>query len=217
MGRAAKNKAARAAARAAIPATVPSITRVDELRAAAIVVGDLFGITPDCASAAGFLYEIAAELGQELCPRPVSVVGSDQRTGTQIVMGPRATALLGPDEAARLDDQRPNGKDTGHLVMTSDEHSLMLDPNMRQLGTYGIYAPSVIIEVNTEPDNHEWGFRAGGLTLRYLLDDDNEKLLPAYEKARVRFREEARRIVIDMRAGISIDQTVRRARQRLTT
>lgn len=215
MGKGNRNKGARAAQRtnSAAPPVRPAAEQ--ELSAAVIVVGELFGIQPDCASAAGLLAEIGAHLGHDLRPRPVSVLVHDQATSSVFAMGPKATDKLPAAQRLSMENHRPNGKDTGHLVLTSDEPSLVLDPNMRQLGTYGVDAPSIVIRVkSTEPESGEWQFSSNGLSLLYFLDEENHALLPLFEQTR---RDPivvviARKIGEDIRSGIDLDTIISRVR-----
>lgn len=185
MGKGNRKNAARAAQRSSHAAAPVRPAAEQELSAAVIVVGELFGIEPDCASAAALLTEVGAHLGYDLRPRPVSVLVHDQPTSSILAMGPKATAKLPPAQQKSMENHRPNGKDTGHLVLTSDGPSLVLDPNMRQLGTYGVDAPSIIIRVkSTQPESGEWQFSRNGLSLLYFLDEENHALLPMFEQTR---------------------------------
>ncbi|MDY7529224.1 MULTISPECIES: hypothetical protein [unclassified Cryobacterium] len=200
MGKASRLKADRAAKRC------PALERQspeDELSAAVVVVGELFGIEADCASAAGLLVEIGAQLGHVLRPRPVSVIIREKTTNTLLTMGPRASEKFSAEQLSRMENHRPGGRDTGHIVVTSDDHRLMLDPNMRQLGSHGINAPSIVIRVrSTEPESGEWEFSSETLDLIYIVDDGNEALLPPYENARRESVDYARKIADDIRAGV---------------
>lgn len=200
MGKASRLKAERAAQRAdAINYRSPE----DELSAATVVVGELFGIEADCASAAGLMVEVGAQLGHELRPRPVSVIIREKATKAFLAMGPRASERFSAEQLAGMENYRPGGRDTGHIVVTSDAHRLMLDPNMRQLGSYGIEAPSIVIRVrSTEPESGEWEFSSDTLDLVYIVDDGNEGLLPRYEDARREGTSYARTIAAGIRAGV---------------
>lgn len=185
MGKGNEKNAAHAAQRSSRAAAAVRPAADQELSAAVIVVGELFGIEPNCASAAALLAEVGAHLGYELRPRPVSVLVHDQATSSILAMGPKATAKLTAAQHESMENHRTKGKDTGHLVLTSDGPSLVLDPNMRQLGTYGVNAPSIIIRVkSTQPENGEWTFSTNGLSLLYLLDEENHSLLPLFEQTR---------------------------------
>lgn len=220
MGKGNRNKAARAAQRASSPATPAQRPPENELSAAVIVVGELFGIEPDCASAAGLLAEVGAHLGYDLRPRPVSVLIHDQPTGSILAMGPKATEKLPVAQRQSMENHRLNGKDTGHLVLTSDEPSMVLDPNMRQLGTYGVDAPSIIIRVkSTQPESGEWQFSSNGLSLLYFLDEENHALLPLFEQTR---RDPnvvaiARKIGEDVRSGLDLDTIISSVRSSALT
>lgn len=90
---------------------------------------------------------------------------------------------------------------------------------MRQLGTYGMDAPSIIIRVrSTQPENGEWTSSANGLSLLYVLDEENSALLPLVEPTR---RDPsvvaiARRIGEDIPSGRDLDSTISSARTTVT-
>lgn len=211
MGKASRLKAERAAQRSV---GIDSRSPEDELSTAVVVVGELFGIEADCASAAGLMVEIGAQLGYVLRPRPVSVIIREKTTNAVLTMGPRATERFSTEQLARMENHRPGGRDTGHIVVTSDAHSLMLDPNMRQLGSYGIDAPSIVIRVrSTEPASGEWEFSSATLDLVYIVDDGNEGLLPRYEDARREGARYARTIAAGIRAGVDPIEIATRIRK----
>lgn len=203
MGKASRLKAERAATRAATSAAAAQRRSPEEmLSAAVIVVGELFGEEADCAAAAGILVEIGEHLGYPLRPRPVAAIIRDRATGTFLTMGPKATEKLSDDQLARMENHRPGGRDTGHIVVTSDDHGLMLDPNMRQLAKFGIAAPSIVIRVrSTEPDSGEWEFSDSSLDILYFVDDGNESLMPRYRDARRESAPYARVIAEALREG----------------
>ncbi|EYT56662.1 hypothetical protein H490_0101565 [Leucobacter sp. UCD-THU] len=177
------------------------------------VVGLLFGIQPNCAAAAALTTEIGANLSYDLQPRPVSVVAVEKSSNTLLTMGPKANGKFSAEARARMEDRRPEGRDTGHLVVTSTEHLRLLDPNMRQLESYGVKAPSIMIRVKSvDPESGEWPFEWQGLQLLYILDEENRALIPAYEAARQDLAARAKIIAADIRAGRSLDLIVARAR-----
>ncbi|GAA2187330.1 hypothetical protein GCM10009786_11760 [Leucobacter alluvii] len=204
MGKASRLKAERAAARNATSASasqrgIPE----EELSAAVIVVGELFGTEADCAAAAGLLVAIGEELGHTLRPRPVSAIIRDKKSKTLLAMGPKATEKFSPEQVADMESRWPGGRDTGHIVVTSDEHELLLDPNMRQLGSVGVDAPSILIRIrSTEPETGEWQFRHESLEILYFVDDENRALLPGYENALHESRIYAQAIAEGIRAGV---------------
>ncbi|GAB2566441.1 hypothetical protein GCM10027033_23810 [Leucobacter ruminantium] len=204
MGKASRLKAERAADRKGRLVSVGQRgTPEEELSAATSVVGELFGIEADCAAAAGLLVAIGDELGHALRPRPVAAIIRETKSNTLLAMGPKATKKFSPEQIAGMENHRPGGRDTGHLVVTSDEHKLLLDPNMRQLGNVGVDAPSILIRVrSTEPESGEWQFRHEGLEILYFVDDENRALLPHYENAHRESRVYAQAIAEGIRAGV---------------
>jgi hypothetical protein len=149
------------------------------------------------------MVEIGAQLGHILSPRHVSVIIREKATNALLTMGPRATERFSAEQLARMENHRPDGRDTGHIVVTSNAYSLMLDPNMRQLGSYGIDAPSVVARVSTtEPESGEWTFSSNTLHLAYIVDDENQGLLPRYADARRGGANYARMIAAGIRSGV---------------
>jgi hypothetical protein len=200
VGKASRLKDERAAERRLVPERQ---SPEDELSAAVVIVGEVFGIEADCASAAGLLVEIGAQLGHVLRPRPVSVIIREKTTNALLTMGPKASEKLSAEQLSQMENRRPGGRDTGHIVVTSDPYRLMLDPNMRQLGSYGINAPSIVLRVrSTEPESGTWEFTSETLDLLYLVDDGNGALLPRYEDARREGAGYAQAIAAGIRAGV---------------
>lgn len=189
----------------------------EELCIATEVVGRLFGIKPDCAGAAGVLAAIGEALGHRLRPQPVSVMGREVSTGHSFVMGPKARERLTAAQLEGMEDLLPDKKDTGHLVLISEDPQLLLDPNMTQLGTYGIEAPSVVIRLKSaRPDSGVWEFESGELQLIYILDDDNEALLPRFNKIRDKSRFVASFVAQGIRAGASAEVIAARVAEEST-
>lgn len=205
MGKASRLKAERGAARRAKDVSGPEgKTPEEELGAAALVVGELFGTQADCAAAAGLLVEIAKHLGYSLRPRPVAALIRDRATNSFIAMGPKATKKLNELQPGKVENHLPDGRDTGHIVVTSNDYRLMLDPNMRQLAGYGINAQSVGLRVNSvDPESGEWEYSDGTLDILYFVDDGNQTLIPRYEDARRESAAYAKVIAEGLRKGVN--------------
>ncbi len=153
------------------------------------------------------LIEIGANLGFELSARPVSVRGFDMATGQEFVMGPKATSTLSPDNRQAILNRLPEGKDNGHLVLTLEKPGLLLDPNMRQLGQYGIDAPSILMNIQSaQPESGRWDAHHDGLSLIYLLDEKNTALLPRFNAARLESKTLAGSIGESLRAGRTVEE-----------
>lgn len=207
VGKASRRKAERSESKE------PKKTPDEELAIATEVVGLVLGTQPNCAAAAALMTEIGANLGYELLPCPVSVVAIEKASKTLLTMGPKANARFSDEARAKMEDLRPEGRDTGHIVVTSAEHLRLLDPNMRQLESYGVSAPSVMMRVNSvDPESGEWPFQWNGLQLWYILDEENRALIPTYEAARQELAARAKIIASDIRAGRSLELIVARAR-----
>jgi len=168
------------------------------------VVTLLFSDTPDCAGAAALLVAIGEELGAPVRARPVSVIGMDTKSKDSFFMGPKARAMRSEDELATSEDYPGNGKDTGHLVVTSDEALLLLDPNLTQVRSYGMNAPGVAIRIrSTEPEPGECDVVFGSLHLHYMLDEGNRSLMPRFERERRASQARANAVSRGIRAGLS--------------
>lgn len=182
---------------------------VDMLMLATELVGDAFGTRADCAAAAGLLMLTAQHLGFDLTARPVSLYARQPSSGTEAVMGPRATALVPESERDWLEDLRPEGVtgDPGHMVLTSEKPPMLLDPNLRQLGAHGIPAPSLAIRIkSTNPTDGGWTVDLPDLKLVYLVDDDNDALRPRYERAQREHSSDAERLARMIRSGMNAAQ-----------
>jgi hypothetical protein len=116
-------------------------------------------------------------------------------------MGPAARRNLSPEELSELEDHLPNGRDTGHLVLTSNDPKMLFDPNLRQLHAYGIVAPSVAMRISDTEDSTKWSMALKGLQIQYILDEENQALIPRFEKAKVGHRNDALRISAALRRG----------------
>lgn len=173
---------------------------------AVIAVGDVFGSTPNCAKAAALLHETARLLGYQLAVRPVSVLAHHIPTDTWLFMGPRASEKI-PDRArARIENHLPSGKDNGHVILTCDDPLLLFDPNIRQLGSYGLDTPSLIIRIASEhPDDGAWIAVHDGLELQYILDEDNRTLIEHFDKLVKRFASDAQTLAKMLRAGATAE------------
>jgi hypothetical protein len=197
MGKAQRLRAQRAANRESMSRRAPLVM----LERAVVVIGDIFGTTPDCANAAAFLKLTADGLGYELKPRAVSLVVTDSSTDSMAFMGPKSNAFLAPKDAHKLEDMRPTAEDTGHMVLTSEDPLMVFDPNLAQLMRFNMYAEPLAFRVeSTEPAEGEWVVSRGSLELRYLLDD-NTALVPTYEGGLVDFAEKAAQLAVLLRRG----------------
>lgn len=180
---------------------------LERLQGAVVAIGDAFGTDADCASAAALLRESARLMGYDLQPRPVSAFVHDKGTGNIAVMGRRALDRLSPEAAARLEEQKTADFDSGHLVLTSDDPSVLYDANLRQVASVGIEAPSIMLNIkSTSPESGEWVANFGDLTVLYILDEDNRILIDAMERIAPSLQENARALVENLRDGVSVEK-----------
>jgi len=184
---------------------------LSQLMEAVIAIGDRFGTAPRCTEAACLLEHAGRKLGYKLTLRPVSVLAVDTSTNSIAFMGQKVTAMLSPEDRARAIDHRPGGAgDTGHVVVTCEDPSMLFDPNLRQLGSYGIDAPSVALRISsTHPEDGQWTFSHKDLRVYYLLDDDNLGLLANYDTISKAWEAEAADLVRLIRAGATADDIAR--------
>ncbi|MET4704514.1 hypothetical protein [Frigoribacterium sp. UYMn621] len=179
---------------------------IERLQAAVIAIGDAYDTDADCASAAALLREAGRLMGYVLEPRAVSAIIRDDKSGDILVMGPKARERITPKVLARVENHLPNGKDNGHIVLTSEDPRALFDPNLRQTGAYGIEAPSVVMNIqSTHPDSGQWVLQHGDLEVVYILDEENCVLLDAMERAAPHLAADARTLVENLRDGVSIE------------
>lgn len=185
---------------------VPSRDPLERLQNAVIAIGDAFGTDADCASAAALLRESARLMGYDLRPHAVSAIVQDKSTGNTAIMGRRALDQLSPEAEARLEEQKTADFENGHLVLTSDDPSILYDANLRQAASVGIEAPSIMLNLkSTTPESGQWVAIFGDLTVLYILDEDNRTLVDAMERAPPSLHESARTLVENLRDGMSIE------------
>jgi len=164
-------------------------------------VGAYFGTTPNCAAAAALLMETGRLLGYTLTPRPVSVLINYTPTDTWIAMGPLALAKMPRGVRENMEDFRPGGRDTGHLVLTNEDPQLLLDPNLRQLGSYGVPAPSIAMRISNPNDSTNWAVDRDGLRIAYMLDESNRSLMKNFAELVRAAAPRARELVRALRAS----------------
>jgi hypothetical protein len=180
--------------------------QLEMLGEATEVVGDFFGSQADCADAAAWLAATAKRFGVGLKPRPVSVIAKYWPTGATTVMGPAAIGLVPESERHRLKFATPGNENNGHLILTSSNPPLLLDPNLRQLATVGIPAPSVIMRIGSEdPANGGWHFEADGVDVDYLLDEENTILLERFDEAVIGYGPQADQLAAMLARGMTAD------------
>lgn len=217
MGKAARLKADRRAKEQAISERLDTVAwtptdpaPIEMLQEAVIAIGDVFGSVPACVEAAALLYLTAAELGYELKPRPVSVLAHAKRSGNTAFMGPKASAMIPPEAHSRVEDLRPSGVDNGHLVLTCENPSLLLDANIRQLSVMEIDAPSIMLRIrSTTPVSGDWSAEFGDLQILYILDEDNRALMKNWEETVDMHRGNATQLVEMLKLGMSADDISR--------
>ena len=209
MGKEARLRAARKKARE--QGTQQPVPKAPEsmLIEAAKAVGERFGIQPQCVEAACMLQHAGRLLGYELTVRPVSVLAIDKATNSTAFMGPKASAMMSERDRELATDYRPHSRDAGHVVLTCEDPQLLLDPNMRQLASYGIDAPGVVLKIKSlHPDSGQWHFQQNGLDIYYLVDDDNRALLGNYDAISKSWQREAADVVRLLRGGSTADDIV---------
>jgi len=184
-----------------------------QLSEAIRAVGDAYGTKPDCAGVAALLKLTAGHLGYDLTPRPVALRATHIPSEQVFFMGPRATALIPESAKGRVEDLRPASTDTGHMVLTMNApEKLMIDANLRQLGSYGVEAPSLVVRVqSTTPESGEWkvALEAFDMVLEYFLDD-NAALMGWYEEALVKHTGNALLLAEMVGSGMSSAEIGRR-------
>ncbi|WP_136588143.1 MULTISPECIES: hypothetical protein [Actinomycetes] len=217
MGKAARLKANRRVKERAVGKRLDAVAwtptdpaPIEMLQEAVIAIGDVFGSVPACVEAAALLHLAAAELGYELGPRPVSVLAHAKDSGNIAFMGPKASAMIPPEAHSRVEDLRPSGIDNGHLVLTCESPSLLLDANIRQLSVMEIDAPSIMLRIrSTTPASGEWSAAFGDLEILYILDEDNRALMTNWGEIVDMHRGNATQLVEMLNLGMSADDISR--------
>lgn len=152
------------------------------LRHAVGVVAYAFGTENQCANAAALLCEVGLHLGYTLTARPVSLIAADS-TGRFAVMGPKALERH-PKTSA--------GSSLGHVVVTCENPSLLMDANLSQLEQHGMSGPIVMARIeSTDPDDGEWGFQEDDLSFWYILDEGARPLIEGFDEAMAYYTAEA--------------------------
>lgn len=160
------------------PVKVKTRAPLELLQEAIVTVGDAYGERPDCANAAALLKEAARHLGYELKERAVSMIIRDTSSGDIVVMGPRARVSLSSEAQEHLEARYAGDENNGHVILTCEDPKMLIDANLRQLGSHGIAAPSLAISIrSTEPESGEWEAEIGNLQLLYMLDEENRRLV----------------------------------------
>jgi len=175
---------------------------ISQLHEVVVIIGDAFGADPACVEAAVLLESAGRLLGYDLTVRPVSFLAEDERTNRLAIFGEKAAKLLPPEALAQAHDTRPLGQEeTGHVIVTCEDPAWLFDPNLRQLGAFGIKAPSAAMPINSVSDDGGWTFRHDGLTVRYLLDESSRGLLKNHREVSRMFEQDAIDVVRHVRAG----------------
>lgn len=203
-----------AAAAAALKRKLPE--RVDSavLDEAITAVGDLFGTEPLCADAAALMQEVGHYLGYAFTARPVSLVAHQPSTGNIAALGPKATELFNDDVLANAESHLPDGRNTGHMVVTCEDPFLLIDANLRQLMRFGMDAPSLRVNIrSSRPSNGRWSFDLPDLQLLYILDENNQALLVGFQDTVASSSRLAAFMAENLRNGASADDVLRLVRQ----
>lgn len=160
--------------------------------------------------AAALLHLTAVELGYDLKPRPVSVFAYVRDSGNIAFMGPKACVMTPPEAHSRVEDLRPSGEDDGHLVLTCDNPSLLLDANTRQLSVMEIDAPSIMLRIrSTTLKSGDWSAEFGDLRILYVLDEGNRALMKNWEEIFDMHRGNAKQLAKMLKLGMSADDISR--------
>lgn len=190
--------------------------RVDSavLDEAITAVGDMFGTEPLCANAAALMQEVGRYLGYTFKARPVSLVAHQPSTGNIAALGPKATELINADVLAGAEFHLPDGRNTGHMVVTCEDPLLLIDANLRQLMRFGMDAPSLRVNTrSSRPSNGRWSFDLPDLQLRYIFDEDNRALLVGFQDTVSSSSRLAAFMAENLRNGASADDVISLVRQ----
>lgn len=129
------------------------------------IVGDLGGTEPQCLDTAAVMLEAAEHLGIPLRLVPVAMVIADPNgSGETFMLAGQTTinARAAEGHAAAAFASGMSGE-AGHVVLVSDERSMVFDPAFRQVPERFAEPVSVALTVrDTHPDNDIWHMPSPG-------------------------------------------------------
>ena len=157
--------------------------RTERLMQLTDVIGELFGNRNECIEACALLAATAERLGLAVDPRAVSLLalapdGSCAAIGVEGAAQGRLAGATVPSDAPMLATDETQFERAGHMVVTSKNPPMILDPTFRQLAPSGLpdivtggAVASVTPEFGRVTMHLPAGVGAGEVT--YFFDDGN--------------------------------------------
>lgn len=178
-------------------------------------VSSIFGTEARCVNAAALMQELGRHLGYKFEPRQVSLVASSLRTGNSALLGVKAVTTASLEDLSTAQDRRPEGENTGHVILTSDDPGLVVDANLGQLAPFGIDIPMLRRRADPHPQGGEWQWTNEelGIKLHYMLDEDHYGLLEHFDSEVLTWTPAAVQIAGKLREGIGAKELVAELRQ----
>lgn len=193
---------------------LPRVT-FDVLDRGIYAVSSIFGSEARCVNASALMRELGRQLGYKFEPRPVSLVASSLKTGNSALLGVKAVATASLEDLSTAQDRRPEGENTGHVILTSGDPGLVVDANLGQLAPFGIDIPMLRKRADPHPQSGDWQWTNEdlGIKLHYILDEDHYGLLEDFETEVAAWTPAAVHIAGRLRAGIGVKELVSELRK----
>jgi len=154
--------------------------QVKQLTELTDMVGTLWGDRPECVEACALFVGTTMRLGIPVKARAVSIFAVDSVTSrlaaTGVAAGAEAAALGVTIVGAPADVSAASFERAGHMVVTSDLHSMFFDPTFRQFSRDGL--PDVIVagkvtSVHPVDNRLNVALDGGRVNVAYFFDDEN--------------------------------------------
>lgn len=173
------------------------------------MIGNLWGQRSECVEASALFVATARRLRIPVDARAVSILAIDTKTHrvamTGIAAGAEAEERLGASVlGAPADISESNFKRAGHMVVTSDQLSMIFDPTFRQFAREGL--PDAIVAgpiVETRPPEGKviLDLHSGRVEITYFFDDANTGWQEAFDAVLPEWASVADHLASHIRSG----------------
>jgi hypothetical protein len=150
---------------------------------------------PQCVAASALMVEIGARLGLPLVARPVSLFAFNYKSENSVATGDfgRAFGLnflrrfgqVGEvGEFGEFEGGTPFQRHAGHMIVASEERSILVDPTFAQFWQLGDQAVPIFVEdISLHSSGRFWQVGDDDFFARYFVRDDfNEDQLAAVRR-----------------------------------
>lgn len=175
-------------------------------RATAVVAARYAG--PQCVEASALLVEVGARLGYSLQARAVSLFAHNHTPKGSVVTGEQGRAFGESFLMRNFGRVAPQGEFTGgtpfqrnagHMIVVSEEYSLLMDPTFAQFRSLGKEAVPLFVREAPLKAGRFWQTADDNFFVRYFAADDFMEL--DFDRVREQAQAEADRIVDYLRAS----------------